>query len=735
MLMTTVIKNADWVIGWDYKAKCHVYLRNADVAFTGKVISFVGKSYQGAIDHKIDGTGLMVMPGLVNIHAHPGEDTYTMGLDEGFDAGEEGERAFYELLKSPRWQVKDVDLRPLSAEIGYADLLLSGVTTLVDISESSSYPGWIELLERSGLRAYLAPTFPSFTSKDSIEKQLAQALSIIDKAMASNTGRLSGVVLPFDVVSVPDDILRKSLAEARKRGIPWMIHAAEALFELKDVASKQGLTPIQLLDQLEILAPGTILAHAIYFDHHPALKNERPYKDMSIVAKKGASVSHAPYGFILNCLAMHSFGSYREAGINVGLGTDTFGHNMLEEMRLAMLISRVLSGRIRDSTTADIFHAATIGGAQALGRDDIGYLARNAKADFVLVDLNHPAMQPNNDPLRSLILQAGERAVRDVYIDGVKVVENGEVLALDYLGASKKLNEVMHPMRAEAVEREEEEGPHKAGSVFALSLRKGVESVNQIVNQRELLYGKIEDIPYGHSVPDVLGMVVRSVVPYGYSNTLDVAVMTVDPGFELKIEGYAPADKDYYVQGLSGIGVVEIDGKQIKMTPGTVLLLPPGTRGVIENRSDSDWVWFSIHHLIEEQYKIGLAEDEAFTEEYIKKAMAMTPGELVYAKIEEASFRGVPGFNGLSEHQLVLSQDFDVSLKYLQEGTRLPESEPLSYDLYVHGVAGTGMFEVEGKRMEVGPDMFAFLPEGTAYSLYNPTDADWEFIWMHRPEK
>ncbi|MEQ9121624.1 MAG: amidohydrolase family protein, partial [Alphaproteobacteria bacterium] len=71
------------------------------------------------------------------------------------------------------------------------------------------------------------------------------------------------------------------------------------------------------------------------------------------------------------------------------------------------------------------------GGAAALRRDDIGRLATGCKADLVLVDLNCPAMRPLREPLRSLIYVAQERAVRDVYVDGVQVVKNGECLTID----------------------------------------------------------------------------------------------------------------------------------------------------------------------------------------------------------------------------------------------------------------------------------------------------------------
>jgi cytosine/adenosine deaminase-related metal-dependent hydrolase len=89
-----------------------------------------------------------------------------------------------------------------------------------------------------------------------------------------------------------------------------------------------------------------------------------------------------------------------------------------------------------------MLNAVTVNGAWALMRSDLGRLAPGAKADIVLVDLKHPLMQPARDPLRSLIYAAAERAVRDVYVNGTKVLEQGEVLTLDYARAVSRLEEV-----------------------------------------------------------------------------------------------------------------------------------------------------------------------------------------------------------------------------------------------------------------------------------------------------
>ncbi len=105
-------------------------------------------------------------------------------------------------------------------------------------------------------------------------------------------------------------------------------------------------------------------------------------------------------------------------------------------------------------TTADLFHAATVGGATALGRADLGRLAPGAKADLVLVDLASPGMAPARDPLRSFVYHAADRAVRHVFIDGQQVVEDGRVLTLDREGAAERLTRAQQRIMATAPARD-----------------------------------------------------------------------------------------------------------------------------------------------------------------------------------------------------------------------------------------------------------------------------------------
>jgi cytosine/adenosine deaminase-related metal-dependent hydrolase len=455
MGQTTVIRKAAWTVAWDEARQGHRYLKGADVVFADDRILHVGPGYAGPADHEIEGSGLMVMPGLINIHSHPMSEPMAKGFAEDYGNPRLGMSGLYDYM--PVYQ-PDAEGNLAAAEVAYAELLASGVTTLVDLSVP--YPGWLELIARSGLRGVLAPMFRSarwYTpnghevrydwAEDGGKAAFRAALEVVDRALNHESGRLSAMITPSQVDTCTPELLKDARAAARERGVPLQIHAAQSLVEFAEMTRRHGVTPLQWLDGLGLLDAQAIVAHAIFIDEHSWI-TWGSREDLAVLAGSGASVAHCPTVFVRHGMVLEHFARYRAAGVNLGLGTDTYPHNMLEELRMAALLARVPQRHVAGAGVAEVFEAATLGGAKALGRDDIGRLAPGAKADIVLVDLDNPAMKPLREPLRSLVHMAAERAVRDVYVDGVQVVQDGRALNLDYPDAATRLDAAR--LRAEA---------------------------------------------------------------------------------------------------------------------------------------------------------------------------------------------------------------------------------------------------------------------------------------------
>jgi 5-methylthioadenosine/S-adenosylhomocysteine deaminase len=210
--------------------------------------------------------------------------------------------------------------------------------------------------------------------------------------------------------------------------------------EFQEIVRRHGVTPVQWLHQEGLLGPDMLLGHAIFLDHH-SLVQWWSRRDLDILQETGTSVAHCPVVFSRYGQMMEDVGSYIRKGVNVAIGTDTEPQNMAEEVRMASTLGRAAAGSVRGVWLSELFHAATIGGAKALGRDDLGRLAVGAKADLVLLDLEAPGMRPVRDPLRSFFFSAADRAVRQVFVDGRQVVKDGEVTTIDRASMARALQD------------------------------------------------------------------------------------------------------------------------------------------------------------------------------------------------------------------------------------------------------------------------------------------------------
>jgi cytosine/adenosine deaminase-related metal-dependent hydrolase len=451
----TCIRNAAWIIAGDPVTASHAYLKDADLVFEADRITFIGRLYAGPFDTEIDGRTLMVMPGLVDIHSHPSTEPFFRGIREEHGLPSMFSTGLYERGFAFR---PDAAGRRAGKTTAYCEMLLSGITTVADLSGIDD--GWIDLASRSGLRVFLAPSYASARwhlennwqlkyvwDEPAGRRGLDSALALIAEAEKDPSGRLSGIVSPAQIDTCTADLLRDSHDAAVTRNLPFTTHCSQSVNEFNEMTSRHGITPVQWARDTGILSRNTILGHAIFIDAHSWL-HWHTRDDLTILAETGTHIAHCPSPFARYGQTLEHFGRYRKAGVNIGMGTDVAPHNLIEEMRLAATLARVAAEDVAATSLTDIFHAATAGGAVALGRTDIGRLEPGAKADLVLVDLKNPWMMPARDPLRSLVYTAADRAIEKVFVDGRLVVDRGKVLTLDHAAALEALTEAQARMIA-----------------------------------------------------------------------------------------------------------------------------------------------------------------------------------------------------------------------------------------------------------------------------------------------
>lgn len=458
----SLIRNASWAILLDASSSAprNVYRRDVDLRIADGRIAAIAAGGSMPVapgDTVINARGMLVMPGLVNIHSHPSTEPSYRGLREDHGVPEQFMTGLFE--RSQAFSL-DVPGKRAATTIAYAEMLASGVTTVADLS--SPFDGWLDVMRRSRLRVYAAPGYASarwgMTSPAVVTWKWDEAAGIaaferiaklLDEIDADPSGRLKGVVYPMQVDTVGEELFRASHELAARTNRPLMSHLAQTVVEVREMIRRHGVTPVEWAQRIGVLTSRSTWGHCIFIDEHPQI--DWPHKrDLAIMAESGMTVAHCPSPFARYGAALGTLAGYQARGINVGLGTDVAPHNLIEEMRNAILAARVVSRDIRAADPQAAFHAATIGGAKALGRDDLGRIAVGARADVVLVDLAHPLMQPARDPLRALVWHAADRAVRTVLIDGEVAYSDGKTQGLDIAEAAAVLTESQARMLADA---------------------------------------------------------------------------------------------------------------------------------------------------------------------------------------------------------------------------------------------------------------------------------------------
>ena len=175
-------------------------------------------------------------------------------------------------------------------------------------------------------------------------------------------------------------------------------------------------------------------ATAIFIADNPNL-NYSSGHDLELMGRAGVTISHCPINIVRRARVLDNWKKYREAGVNISIGSDTYPRDMIMNMRTASYLGKIMSHTYFAAAAGEVFEAATLGGAKSVGRDDLGRLAPGALADIVIIDLsgrNTLRYGPVRDPVKSVVECGVGDDVDTVIVDGKIRMENGVIPGVDF---------------------------------------------------------------------------------------------------------------------------------------------------------------------------------------------------------------------------------------------------------------------------------------------------------------
>ena len=368
-------------------------------------------------DRIIDGDRKLMIPGLVNAHAHAYMTPFRNWADD---------------LDFNTWLFKKIMPMEdaLSSEDAYwgsmlacMEMIKGGVTCFLDMH---MFPGCSARAALDlGLRAVISRGLSGGAEDpEGGLRRLREALEEIREF--SGAPSLSFMLAPHAPYTCDEAYLCFVAEKARELGVGINTHLSESLSEIEDIKKKYGCSPVELYDRCGLLGRNTVAAHCVHLSP----------EDMDLLARRGVSVAvnHASNLKLANGIAPVT--ELQKRGINLCLGTDSAASNnslsVLRELALVTLLHKGTSGDPMAVTAAQGFDMATTNGARALGlQGKAGEIRPGFLADLAIFDLNQPGITPLGDPVSALAYSGAGLSAHTIIINGRIILENGEFTSID----------------------------------------------------------------------------------------------------------------------------------------------------------------------------------------------------------------------------------------------------------------------------------------------------------------
>lgn len=435
--------DAGWLVAWD--GMQHVAIEGGRLVYQSDQILFAGDRSDPACptaDRIIAADDKLVTPGLVNLHCIANLDAQTLRSDSRSPG--HPKPIAHVLDPSPPHYWDADDLRA-SADFAVVTLLKSGNTSfgmvtggaakLWDEHEAEPY-AVADAADRFGVRAWVAHfyreavdgihadgTREQLWDRQRAQRGLDRAVALVKSLRARGNPRLTGFLFPYQAGNCSADLLQETMRQSRLLGDAHIrTHVAEYASDVTASMRRYGKPPLEWLLETGMVGPHVCFTHAIHF---------QDFSEVEALARTGTSICHCPIVNAREGDALHSFSRYRAAGINMAIGTDTFPPDLVEEMRIGSLLCKVAERKRGSGSVAEFFHAATVGGADALGRPDLGRLAAGAAADICIWNIAGLRHGHGEDPMRSFVHFASGRDCETVIVAGREVLKSAKVPGVD----------------------------------------------------------------------------------------------------------------------------------------------------------------------------------------------------------------------------------------------------------------------------------------------------------------
>lgn len=375
-----------------------------DLLCEGNIITQIAPNLSSSPDTQvIEGRGMALVPGMANLHTH-----CAMTLFRGYG----DDLPLQTWLEDYIWPVEaKMTTHDIywGAKLGCLEMIKSGTTCFLDMYTAPEATA--QAVAEMGLRANLSYTL--FDRGDAERAQLDrdQCTHYLNY-FAQLPDRISFSVGPHAVYTVSGKQLHFAKEFAQEHNVPIHLHLSETRLEVENCQKQFGTTPVRYLEKIDALSSHCIMAHAIYLDA----------EELEILARHHCSVVHNP----ASNMKLASGGKFlyqemRRLGIPIALGTDgpssSNNLDMYGAMHLAALLGKVWRLDPTAVSAADIYQSATTTGYQMLGLNG-GEIAEGKLADFCLIDLQRPEMQPCHNLLSNLVYSASGAVVDTTVVDG-----------------------------------------------------------------------------------------------------------------------------------------------------------------------------------------------------------------------------------------------------------------------------------------------------------------------------